>query len=525
MKKLVYIFAVLLLTAACYQDKSTVATFEYPDILIKTSVTADTLFCFYGETVSFSAEATQEGVSEEQLEYFWEMDMRPGSSKDRLELGSEKSIEYRILNSPSTSPYYLTLTVTNLETGFSRYRIWPVYVSNSLGEGVLVANTRDKGATYELDLVATSSVTYGYSDSKARVTKALYSLGNGEPLKNRVTSLLARNATNFDLAPVSSYNYDIIMVGTEKELTALSPVSYGIEKSGNNLMASTKLDSFDVQALFNGGNYSSFAIINNRLFTCCDMLDCVYAAIPCPDDIKNSFTTSNTCGGIGSSGCMVFRYSDETHSFYSIHCWSAFQSSMTVMNGESAPEPSFLADKSCVACGAIKGERGCFVLKDTEGKYWCAVVGNSIAATTFELKATDIDKAEHFAFCDNADFFYYSVGSKVYSTVLSGNTASTTTLNWAPDSENEKVTMMRQYRQAWFGIRNYDQSTSSESGYKFPLAYHRLQMLMVTYNESTGEGKIYMRPFIVSTGMFSVFKNNGTVGGFGEITAIGTTLR
>ena len=44
------------------------------------------------------------------------------------------------------------------------------------------------------------------------------------------------------------------------------------------------------------------------------------------------------------------------------------------------------------------------------------------------------------------------------------------------------------------------------------------------YNEKTGEGKIYLRPFNVSTGLFTS-KNNGTYGGFGEITAICPTFR
>ena len=49
-------------------------------------------------------------------------------------------------------------------------------------------------------------------------------------------------------------------------------------------------------------------------------------------------------------------------------------------------------------------------------------------------------------------------------------------------------------------------------------------MIITTYDETTGEGKIYLRPFNVSTGLFTM-QSNGTYGGFNEITAITPTLR
>ena len=50
------------------------------------------------------------------------------------------------------------------------------------------------------------------------------------------------------------------------------------------------------------------------------------------------------------------------------------------------------------------------------------------------------------------------------------------------------------------------------------------QLMIFTYNESTGEGKIYLRPFNVSTGLFT-YKDNGVYGGFGRITAAASTFR
>lgn len=44
-------------------------------------------------------------------------------------------------------------------------------------------------------------------------------------------------------------------------------------------------------------------------------------------------------------------------------------------------------------------------------------------------------------------------------------------------------------------------------------------MVIVTYNEKTGEGKFYLRPYNVSTGLFT-YKDNGSYGGFGKISSI-----
>ena len=57
-----------------------------------------------------------------------------------------------------------------------------------------------------------------------------------------------------------------------------------------------------------------------------------------------------------------------------------------------------------------------------------------------------------------------------------------------------------------------------------PNRINRMQMMIVTHNESTGEGKIYLYSFNLSTGLFGQ-QANGTYGGFNEITAITTTLR
>ena len=88
-----------------------------------------------------------------------------------------------------------------------------------------------------------------------------------------------------------------------------------------------------------------------------------------------------------------------------------------------------------------------------------------------------------------------------------------------PDNKNEVITGIKFYTQGWYGSHGFDYNS-----YTFPLATNRMQVMIFTYNEKTGEGKIYLRPFNVSTGLFT-YKDNGVYGGFGRITAATSTFR
>ena len=93
-------------------------------------------------------------------------------------------------------------------------------------------------------------------------------------------------------------------------------------------------------------------------------------------------------------------------------------------------------------------------------------------------------------------------------------------MSWKPASADEKITRILQYKQAWYGTGN-----QAIANFNFLLPTHRSMLIIVTQNSVTGEGKIYLRGFNVSTGLFTFNGDYGSFGGFGDITAICTTLR
>jgi len=528
MKKSLFAIALMIvLVASCYADKSTFATFEYPEIEVTTNIEADTLSYPFGETIYLSAEAIQDGTLDVELEYSWELDLQPGSAKDRAFISGEKSCEYRVLNTPSSTPYILSLTVTNLSSGYSKILSWPFYVTNSLGEGILVGYTRDGGKTSEVDLVSAQSITYGYVSDTPRYTRELFSIGNGSAMEGRIQAIFSRAYTDINAAVVSNFNESRIMLGTNKHIYSLSTLTYGIDKQDDELIAGNLPKDFNTEFISGVGGYSSTMVIGNHLFSCLDLIDTDYSSAVYPGGKKQGiFSGNNTCAGKDDQGC-VYVYDQEACNVAYAPGWCISSTSFNYMSDDKMPAKGTLTGRHCVACGQFKNMKGAFVLKDDAGKYSLLVVDyvHGTSAALYDLNAPEIENAVGFGFCDNTEIFYYITPTTIYTNVVSGGTVATKALSWKPSTEGEKLTKIQQYSQAWYGIHRYDTSADTSDPYAFPLSNHRLQMIIVTYNESTGEGKFYLRPFNVSTGMFSAFKNNGEYGGFGEITAVGTTMR
>ena len=270
--------------------------------------------------------------------------------------------------------------------------------------------------------------------------------------------------------------------------------------------------------MFNFGGYSSCAVVNGTLYGVLCIIDNVYSKVAyskTPSDIM----TDRNFGyyALDQGALLVFNENDSK--FYYIYGWGLMNSSLSELTSFFSFDYS---GAKALGGGAMKGKMPALFIKDASGNHYICSVdtgSNDMKTYTYPVNGADMDKIVDVAFCDNSDLMYYATESKIYSVLINGGKAIATVLSWKPDSADEKITDIRQYTKGWYGTHRYDLSN-----YPFQLEYNRLQLLITTYNEKTGEGKIYMRPFNVSTGRFTI-KNNGTLKGFGEITAIAPTFR
>lgn len=509
------------LAASCYEDLSTPSEFEYPDIEITASETADTLSLAFGDMYSMTAEAHQEGTDDADLSYLWEIDVTADSYKSRALLSETGEVEFKVNQTASNTPYILSLTVTNKNTGYIKVKSWVIYVTSSLGEGLLIGHTRDGGATSELDLISAPEVTYGYSAASPHITRDIFGILNPEGIQGRIQALESTTGTNLSVIPASSYNENLILIGTDKHLYALNPTNYSVLRmDGENFMG-YPADEYIVTYAKNSGGVSCQMITNGRLTTCGSVLDHQFSTVPSPMADPAGFTPENFSAVTEVQGGVAV-FDQQAKKFYGQQSWTLHSSSLVEITGEQTPAASFLADKTSVAAGEAISDN-IFILRGPASDYYAVIMnnGSNKAAKTYALSGEDIDKAVSYAFCDNANVFFYATPDKIYSSLLSSDKFTTKALNWSPDSKKEKITHIYQYTQAWWGTRQY-----YPNGYEFILkATHRLQVIITTYNPETGEGKVYLKPFNVSTGMFNAFKDNGTYGGFGEITAVTSTMR
>lgn len=503
-----------LLTASCFADLSTVADHEIPDIVIEGL--EPELRVLYGETVHVEVSVSQKGRSAADFDIRWSVDLTAGKIKDRIEICEGPVLDYKVSNTPSDRPYALRVDVTDKQTGLVQVAWSRLYVSTSLGEGILVAYTNDGGKTTEFDIIRNQYITYAYEGDETQITRALYSLANEESLEEKVICMAPVVDTDME-----TLNETRILLGTSDHLISIDPLTFKEMSRDATLFQSANQTSYETTALFNFGSYQAGAIVGGYLYVIPTILDRVFGQTAFSLQPKNIFNTRNVAYAAYQGGHLaVF---DEVHErfFYVIGNF-AHNASFEELSPEKL---SFsLSGCSAVAAGETKGKNLAFIVKDPTGVNHLCVVDVSgsnpaISSTDVIVDGERFEEAVSIAFCDNADIFYYATPDALYATLFAIGRISTRKVNWTPDSPDEKITSVRQYTQAFKGTQNLDPSS-----YPYILPTHRLQMIITTYNDKTGEGKIYLRPFNVSTGLFTS-KNNGTYGGFGEITALCPTFR
>lgn len=502
MKKYISAAAVLLSAMSCYKDLSTEATVTLPEIVISSEY--DVINISYGEELVLEPEVTLGGQALDGLEYQWLIALKP-NNPPTLEIGDAHKLSYIVGNTPSSIPYCLLLKVNDPVTGVALAKTWDIYVGNPLGEGLIVAHTRDRGATSEIDLVSAKAVTYGYSASAPVYKRNLYSSYNaGQNISGRVTSVAPFIGTD-----MAVYNTTRLMIGTEQHLLCLDYLTLELEKQDSELFNLIDTDSYRVDGLFNFANYCAGTIIGGKLYGCMCHIDRKYSNTPYATDI---ITPKNFAYMKNGAGFAVL-YDNVAGRFMFINGNLLMSASFS----EIPVAVSFpLAGGTPLACGAVKGNRLGFAIKDVNGRTHVCVIdtdGASTSAVEYDLTdAADIDKAVDFAFCDNADFFYYATPDAIHYVRMFGSSAVDGTVSWKPAGSSEKITGVSQYTQAWYG-------TQQLYSYDFTLPYHRLQVMITTYDAATGEGKIYMRSYNISTGLF-LMASNEVYSGFGEITAV-----
>ena len=327
------------------------------------------------------------------------------------------------------------------------------------------------------------------------------------------------NTMSYNVASsAGAYDTPRLLLGTDDEMFSINLVtSMSRELSTSDLFMFFSEDRCEVEYIGNFCTYNTMAIVNHMLYLLGDGLTTQFSPVGFAVDNKNIFSSANTSLPKGESRNMI-ALDANSNKFYFLNGPLASNSSVTEVNAS----PTFTISK-CLAAGPISEDREVFVVKTSGDEYRCIVIGGGDPSAPtyqeYQMIAPDIENAVSFAFCENTAIFYYATPEKIYANIIAGTNLQTRqVVSFAPDDQNEKITDVIHYQQAWFGTNNY-------YDYEFVLDSHQTHILIVTYNETTGEGKIYAKPFNVNSGLFSMTDQGETYGGFGEITAVTTVPR
>lgn len=523
MKKILYVLLIVVAgcVASCYDDKSTEVGMSITEVSIESE--SDTLYAIYGREFVFSPNI-HKGNDTTNLSYLWQIKVLAGySGDDMVDIGENAELVWEVTSEPSANPYLLLLTVTDNEEGLSYYKKYELFVSSEFGEGLLVAYTNDGGNSSDLAFVSSPEVSYDY-EGDASYSYDLYSLMNeGAKIEGRVNYVVANLANNG-----GTYNTNRILVGTDRHLLALDATTFDLTMMEDELFLFAP-DNVNVEALGNCQNCYAYVVIDGMLYYQLCQNAYQFGSAANYNSASTQVFNGNIAedkAGTSQTGMLVSGY-DEVNGHFMYAGFMTFAANMapTTLSGGDGFDASNVPGKESLKAG--RGNNGVHwhLLRDVNTQLDTLYeLGNCSSGSLGGMRklgvsnCTNIANAVDYAFCENTDIMYYATQNRVYPVLISGTTAVTGT-PWELPSSGEVITAIKMYQQGWYGV-----GANREDSYAFISPEHNRQLLVTTYNSSTGEGKIYVVP-ITALGSGTLGATTQVFEGFGEITAIGATLR
>ena len=518
-----------LFATSCYEDKSTFGTVS-DTVVIDDSEFGPKIEIANGSTLRLSPKVTP--ANDPDLTYEWKITITTGGTETTFsKLSEEKDLERVITQAPSEQPYSLVFTVTNKRTGVQYLRRYEVYVISRMGDGVLVADTKD-GQTSDLTLVRNKFVSAGYTGATQYIRDS-YSFTNGQKMEGVMRKLI------YGPIGLSAKAYYITAM-TDKTVENLDASTHRVIQNFDQMFTFPPEKDKEFQTL--GANSASvFFVYGGEIYaysrqgisttqTFGDPLNYVN-----PAQIANK-KFANEHFQVNSDMREAFFFDKARGAFYHMGFPSYAIQPLTAGTGGSENfDPNTLAGYTLI--GSCRGEtvsespthiRVHFILKDPQGAIDVYRLSNRYDPNAdngtqyyesegkFSAAACpDIENAIGFEGSCKRSVIYYATKSKVYPCVIGGSAASVNEGGVFTAPAGEEITAMSLFREAWSyystlftGMTAMDEDAN--------------QLLVATYNETTQEGKVYVLPITGNSGGLGTADADHTFTGFGRITALGT---
>ncbi len=582
MKKYIALALVLFAVASCYKDDSTDASQEIPVIVIVDD-SDDILQWRFLEEVTFAPRMTYSGIREAllvdeeglelteeqyaQYDYLWRISMTTNADTARRTIGTERVLEYVVGQRPVANDYYnLALYMTNKNTGMQHSFYWDVMVSAEMGEGLLLAETNDDGLTSDLALIVDKPWSSYYVGENPKIFKGILRGANaGETAEGAISSIAF-------VARAQGYP-DIATVVKGQSLFSIDPVSYEIRGRDGELFSQGLPSPWNPQFVYSGlpaQSYGYMTLINEGMphYWWAGDKSAVYSGasvrsesyyitedVVVPISVSSNIyalyfdklggkivaldAQSNLTAAAGTND-LTLEYQDGLFDHRALSAFDCLYAGLwlrddvkidlgnnTFMNYDTWESIWLLQTKGTTDCYIYRLRTGAIVTGEDSAEYFVRGLQTfdmsgctDFANATCYTNAMNVNGWTRTGFPNNlaVNEFYYAVDNKVYCVQLAPGEGTN-----MPTESNVRFTVpaAETITHMDFHKRPNGQVTWDDGSYG---SANNL-LTIVTYNEGTGEGKVYAVPRKhAGTGEMAAATPTGedvkVYGGFGRITAI-----
>ena len=527
MKNILFTILTICLVWACYDDKSTLPTVEYPTISVNRSGESQYLTVSYGEEFIYEPRLYWlDGkdtiyLSEDtydDYDYEWDLSVLSTGTDTMKQIISRERILKAVINStPTTSGYsYYTLTlhVTHRASGVVKNLIWEMKVLSVYGGGLLVAETSDE-TNSDISLIMSRTFNTNLVDYDAdTVHYKIFSKHNGTPINGLVNSFTYVNGSAFS---------GITALVPGESIIRIDPVT--MEEQDRNMdLFFYEPEVYNPQAVF--AAYSTNVLINNGKVQ-------TYAASTANKysvDSDSPYDVSAVYAGDKMDWVTALLFDQKEEKFITLSTGTfELDDIQTILSGKFDPremtgcKPIYAESvNSTLTKWLIKKDGGYYIYEvdcnvDYDDDDWPRVFqGKNI----YDLEyCPNIDQATAFAFSANNEFFY-AVDNVLYVVPLTG-VQPVPQVSYDKLLGNEKITHIKIYRGS--GYTAWSDEVDEDTGELVPFWRNAKNnvICIVTYDGS--EGRVYTLPIqYAGTGGIASDKYVRCYEGFGRITGIGT---
>lgn len=462
------LFATGVFFTGCYKDKGNYDYTELPDFRIDTTQLRLQYLVLQFEELDIEPPLIYSG-DPSVLSYNWKIYTRQGQTRPVTDISSEKALRYTVSQTPGS--YTIEYTVTNTVTGERAMERFELTVTNALSDGWMVLH--EKGGVSDIDFLKTQELLPALQEDEL-IRDVYSSLNDGEKITSKaiqiVNSKMKRNATRTD---------NMVYVLTEESITRLSGDDFTKVQSNAGLFflppPVIKPQRYTVPA----GTLAFYEVLINN--------GDLHEILTGYTDNNGQFSTRMSGDYIASPYVPMNPpilttaiYDEKNGRFLSL----GFVQTQLQPYREAVPGSLFdlntINKKLLYLEGGFNNYDYC-VFADREGgdaRYLYVIAFSRATAGTAAIGlynmsgAQDIAQAACYAIGNRGNVFYYAAGSTIYFYDYSGSNASRIEHSF-PSAE--KITSMKLFKKTGHALNGK-------------------LLFVATFNETSGEGKLYQVP-------------------------------